>query len=208
MSEVSDISEQTGPEPSNEQIVDSVAASNRRDFLTTATTLAMVGGLAAGYGTFFSFAGHFLYPTGKKLAWLFVSTLDAIGPGDSLSFESPSGVKVVIKRRAESTAASADDFIALSSTCPHLGCRVHWEPQNNRFFCPCHNGEFDPSGNPTGGPVLAANQSLPRYPLRVEGGMLFIEMSVGDVGSQEGLIERPVGSSMADLDAAGDSPWA
>lgn len=208
MSEDSGISGQINPEPTSEQSDDAVGASNRRDFLTTATTVCMVGGLAAGYGMFFSFAGHFLYPTGKKLAWLFVSTVDAISPGESLSFQSPSGVKVVIKRRAESKTVSADDFIALSSTCPHLGCRVHWEPQNNRFFCPCHNGEFDPSGNPTGGPVLAANQQLPRYPLRVEGGMLFIELSVGDIGSRDELIGRPDGSSVADRNAAKESPWA
>jgi nitrite reductase/ring-hydroxylating ferredoxin subunit len=169
----------------------------------------MAGGLAAGYGTFFALAGRFLYPIGENLAWLYVSTVDAIAPGDSLSFESPGGVKVVIKRQSDALAApAADEFIALSSTCPHLGCRVHWEAHNNRFFCPCHNGQFDPTGKPTGGPVLAAQQSLPRYRLRVENGMLFIEMPVGGVGGKEELITQPDGSSSALCDAAGGTRWA
>ena len=71
---------------------------------------------------------------------------------------------------------TADAFIALSSTCPHLGCQVHWEPQNDRYLCPCHNGTFAPAGTPTGGPPFEANQSLPHYPLRVEGGLLFVEV--------------------------------
>ncbi len=185
--------------------------AHRRSFLTTITTLGMVGGLAAGYGTFFALASQFLYPTRKNLAWLYVTTVDAIAPGESLAFESPGGVKVVIKRQADISAEPAEpaaEFIALSSTCPHLGCRVHWEAQNNRFYCPCHNGQFDPTGKPTGGPVLAANQHLPRYPIRVESGMLFIEMPVGGIGGQEEFIERPDGSSVAGSDTAGDERWA
>ena len=68
----------------------------------------------------------------------------------------------------------AEDFVALSSTCPHLGCQVRWESQNNRFFCPCHNGVFDPTGKGIGGPPGEAGQSLAQYPLKVEGGLLHI----------------------------------
>ena len=80
---------------------------------------------------------------------------------------------------------SEADFIALSSVCPHLGCRVHWQSQESRFFCPCHNGSFDPQGKPTGGPPLAAGQSLPKYPLKVEHGLLFIEMPIHSVGGRK-----------------------
>jgi Rieske Fe-S protein len=68
------------------------------------------------------------------------------------------------------------DFVALSSVCPHLGCQVHWEGQNNRFFCPCHNGAFDPQGNAIAGPPKEAHQALARYPLKVENGLLFIQV--------------------------------
>jgi hypothetical protein len=51
---------------------------------------------------------------------------------------------------------------------------VHWEAQNERFFCPCHNGTFDAWGVGTGGPPGDAGQSLPRYELKVDGGLLYI----------------------------------
>jgi Rieske Fe-S protein len=154
--------------------------ADRRGFLGGATVIAMCGGLAAGYGTFLAFAGRFLFPDASKTNWLFVDRAQAISPGGSVAFTTPNGNAVVVKRSADAPAAAeplSEDFVALSSTCPHLGCRVHWEPQNDRFFCPCHNGAFDSQGRPTEGPPLAANQHLPRYPLRIEDGLLFIGIS-------------------------------
>jgi Rieske Fe-S protein len=144
--------------------------SDRRAFLAAG---AMAGGLAAGYGTFALFAGRFLYPARPApTEWLFVSDLASFRPGDSRVYRTPAGSPVAIARRG--SAGTVDDFLALSSTCPHLGCQVHWEPQHNRFFCPCHNGAFDPSGKATAGPPADAGQSLLRYPLKVENGLLFI----------------------------------
>jgi Rieske Fe-S protein len=76
---------------------------------------------------------------------------------------------------------SNSGFVALSSICPHLGCRVHWEAHNERFFCPCHNGAFDSSGKAIAGPPKTANQTLPEYPLKVVDGSLYIEMSIESV---------------------------
>lgn len=160
-------------------------ATSRRWFVATGSTIAMATGLAAGYGTFFVMAGRYLYPSGANRVWLFVTDAARIPPGGSLPFESPGGVKVTIKRQAEAAPARephSDEFVALSSICPHLGCRVHWEPQNNRFFCPCHNGVFDPEGQPVSGPPAAAHQSLPQYPLQIVDGGLYIEMPRESLG--------------------------
>ena len=160
---------------------------NRRSFLTSAV---MCGGLAAGYGTFFVMAGRFLYSSGSPLAWMYVAPASEIKPGSARSFTSPTGLTVVITRNADSAenqSPPADDFLALSSICPHLGCRVHWEPHNDRFFCPCHNGAFDPTGQPIAGPPKADNQSLPEYPLMVADGQLFIEMPVESIGENDSL---------------------
>lgn len=130
---------------------------------------------------FFRCAGQYLYPAEEGTAWMFVTNAKDVAPGQAITFQSPTGVPVVITRKSESAAdrsLKADDFLALSSVCPHLGCRVHWEPQNDRFFCPCHLGAFDPEGRPIAGPPLAANQSLPEYPLKVEDGLLYIRMQV------------------------------
>ena len=133
----------------------------------------MAAGLVGGYGGFVAIAGRYLYParTGEVL-WQFVTATDAIEVGQALRYQGPSGETINITRRARE--GTADDFIALSSTCPHLGCQVRWEAQNNRFFCPCHNGVFDPTGKATAGPPGEAGQSLPRYDLKVENGILHI----------------------------------
>ena len=156
----------------------------------------MAGGLALGYGMFFRCAGQYLYPAEEGTAWMFVTDVASFAPGQAFSFQSPTGVPVVItrkwaERRSGRHRRRPTDFPGSSSVCPHLGCRVHWEPQNDRFFCPCHLGTFDPEGRPTAGPPLAANQSLPEYPLKVEGGLLYINMPVKPI--DETTYRRVVG---------------
>jgi Rieske Fe-S protein len=144
----------------------------------------MAGGVVASYGTLIGMAGRYLYlyPAGTPAkAWLFITELKGMAPGGSLRYESPTGARIVVTRQG--AGGTADDFIALSSVCPHLGCQVQWEPQNDRFYCPCHNGAFDPQGQAIQGPPAAAGQSLPRYPLKVEAGLLFIEVPVAGLGA-------------------------
>lgn len=177
---------------------------DRRQFLAggAVATGAMAGGLALGYGMFFRCAGQYLYPAEEGTAWMFVTDAASITPGHAFSFVSPTGVAVVITRtsteqlagNAEEQEPTAAEFLALSSVCPHLGCRVHWEPQNDRFFCPCHLGTFDPAGRPTGGPPLAANQSLPEYPLQVENGLLYINMPVKPIDQSTYRVAGAAGS--------------
>lgn len=157
---------------------------DRRKFITSASRIAMAAGLAGGYGGFGLIAGRFLYPARPEdRLWQFVAEVDRIDVGESLLYRGPSGETINVTRQAGNGDAS--DFIALSSTCPHLGCQVHWEQQNNRYFCPCHNGTFDPSGIGTGGPPGDAGLSLPRYPLRVEGGLLYIEVPEARLASAD-----------------------
>ena len=155
---------------------DSTQTVNRRGFLSILSFLTMITGLAGGYGMFASPACRFLFPAeGSAKRWLFVSELSSIGVGESILFQDPSGQLISIMRNG--SEASIDSFVALSSICPHLGCSAHWEPQNKRFFCPCHNGAFDTQGDPLEGPPAIAGQSLDRFGLKIENGLLFIEVS-------------------------------
>jgi nitrite reductase/ring-hydroxylating ferredoxin subunit len=158
--------------------------------------LLMLGGLIGGYGLFAWVGSRFLLPArGPRARQLFVSRVSDIGVGETVLYRTPEGHTVNITRRG--STGEVTDFIALSSTCPHLGCQVRWEPQNERYFCPCHNGTFDPSGVATGGPPGDAGQSLPRYPLVVGQGLLYIEVPAEHltVGSAPGLVrlESPQG---------------
>lgn len=154
----------------------------RRGFLSKASLIAMFGGLFGGYGMFAYFAGRFLYPAKPAAkAWMFVTDVPRMRTGDSLLYQAPSGEKIVITRQQQTGTAA--DFLALSSTCPHLGCQVHWQSQHNRYFCPCHNGVFDPSGKGISGPPGDAGQSLPRFPLRLDRNLLFIEVPTETLSS-------------------------
>lgn len=149
--------------------------ADRRRFLGDISRAAMTVGLIGGYGGLGLVAGRYLYPARPAdRVWQFVATIGSMSVGDARPFRAPSGESINIVRQGNS--GDAGDFVALSGTCPHLGCQVHWEPQNDRYFCPCHNGTFNPSGTATGGPPADAGQDLPRYPLRVEGDLLFIEV--------------------------------
>jgi nitrite reductase/ring-hydroxylating ferredoxin subunit len=133
----------------------------------------MGAGLAGGYGLFAWIGARFMLPANaNRLRQLFVTELDAIGVGTTMLYLTPDGRTVNITRRQ--ARGEAADFVALSSTCPHLGCQVKWEGQNNRYFCPCHNGTFDDTGKATGGPPGDAGLSLPRYTLAVDRGLLYI----------------------------------
>jgi cytochrome b6-f complex iron-sulfur subunit len=154
---------------------------NRRGFLAAASQATMAGGLVASYGTLGYMACRYLYPSKPRpMAWVFVAQVPSFKLGDVLRYQTPAGQTVSITRREET--GKAEDFLALSSTCPHLGCQVHWEAQNNRFFCPCHNGAFDASGKAVAGPPAEAGQSLPLYALKVENGLLFIQTPVDTLG--------------------------
>lgn len=144
----------------------------------------MTAGLVGGYGTFGTYLGRFVYPAeSKNRAWQFVCAVNSMNQGDAVDFVTPGGVKIVVARHG--SGLTSDDFLALSSVCPHLGCRVHWEGPQDRFFCPCHNGAFDRTGKAIAGPPKAAQQTLMRFPLKVEAGLLYIDAPVATVATQD-----------------------
>jgi Rieske Fe-S protein len=157
---------------------------NRRAFLNKASKTAMGAGLVGGYGGLGAIAVRYLYPARPDdLSWQYVAEVDRIEVGGALRYEGPGGETINIARQGREGVAA--DFVALSSTCPHLGCQVRWEGQNNRFFCPCHNGVFDPTGVATEGPPAEAGQRLSTYDLRVENGLLHIAVPVRRLASGE-----------------------
>lgn len=152
--------------------------------------LGLGGALVAAYGTLAAYMGRFLYPARPpEKGWLYVAETRELAAAGSLVFETPAGAKVNVTRQGQGLATA--DFVALGSTCPHLGCQVHWEPQNHRFFCPCHNGVFEPGGKAIGGPPGEAGLALPKFPLKVEQGLLFMEVPLAELAMGEGRVLAP-----------------
>ena len=160
-------------------------ASDRREFVAAASKWFMLGGLAASYGACGAMGARYLFPARpRRKQWLFVARVADLAPGGVVDYHAPTGERIAVTRQGE--GREAEDFVALSSVCPHLGCQVHWEPHNSRFFCPCHNGVFAPDGRAVSGPPAEADQALPRYALKVEGGLLYIEVPVDTLAREEG----------------------
>lgn len=55
--------------------------------------------------------------------------------------------------------------------CTHLGCRVKFQDEQRRYFCPCHGGVFDEAGKVVSGPPPTG---LVEHPVRVENGRILI----------------------------------
>lgn len=140
---------------------------SRRELLSW---LIMGGALALSYGFFSILAGRFIYPRkkGPSFREIFVATRGEIVPGRPLAWTAPDGQKVIVNN-------VNGELLALSNVCPHLGCKVHWEAVNDRFFCPCHHGAFDKNGIATAGPPKAEGKNLKRYDLKIEGEAVYLK---------------------------------
>jgi rieske iron-sulfur protein len=83
----------------------------------------------------------------------------------------------------DTLARAADGIVAYSGVCTHTGCDVtDWFGDVQRFKCPCHESEFDPSDGArvVGGP---APWQLAALPLKiVDGALLVAGPFVGRVG--------------------------
>jgi len=64
---------------------------------------------------------------------------------------------------------TADKIVALSGTCPHLGCAVGWDASAGNFLCPCHESRFNAAGGRLSGP---SERGLDELPLQVVEGRL------------------------------------
>lgn len=60
----------------------------------------------------------------------------------------------------------------LSAICPHEGCEVMWEPNQNRFTCPCHESYFAADGSRISGP---SPRGLDPLPMRVQDGKVQVQ---------------------------------
>ena len=149
---------------------------SRRNFLSIATLT--IGGLIAA-GLAIPAVAYIIGPAMKRdnaQNWI------QLGSTAKVELGSPTLVKVKVERTTgwivneEEISAyifteNGRDFIVMSNICTHLGCRVRWVDDQQQFFCPCHNGVFDKTGNVVSGPPP---RPLDRYVVKIEGDKLFI----------------------------------
>lgn len=87
--------------------------------------------------------------------------------GEILNEELSNGAALVIK-----DPSNAEKLIAVNPTCPHAGCTVTWESDQQKFLCPCHDSEFSSSGEVLEGP---ATEPLASYEVKLEGDSILVK---------------------------------
>ncbi|MGL4883218.1 MAG: ubiquinol-cytochrome c reductase iron-sulfur subunit [Waterburya sp.] len=96
-----------------------------------------------------------------------VSQLDQTG--QILNEKLANGKALVIK-----DPTNAEKLIAVNPTCPHAGCAVTWESDQQKFLCPCHDSEFSSDGKVLEGP---ATEPLDSYEVKLEGESILVKTS-------------------------------
>ena len=67
-----------------------------------------------------------------------IVALDHVAVNDPYLFQYPTSSDPAILLRT-----SATDVVAFSQKCTHLGCVVFFQQHENRWHCPCHEGNFE-----------------------------------------------------------------
>lgn len=145
------------------------SGQNRRRFLSRLTVLiGSVAGVVVAIPSVAFLLGLRKVPS----VWRTVGKLQdfQIGNTVNVAFLDPSPLPwagVTAQTAAWLRRVSADQFIAFSVNCTHLGCPVRWLQSAELFMCPCHGGVFYANGTVASGPPP---KPLTQYPVRIQDG--------------------------------------
>lgn len=128
---------------------------NRRSFLYYTVATAVTGSLS----TQLAFAS----PHDTNAITIDLGK-DLTSVGDSKKIK-----KSIVVRTAEGNEPGS--FVALSGKCTHRGCKVSYNPEQNRFECPCHGSMYNIGGEVIHGP---AKEALTKYTVSVSNNTLTI----------------------------------
>ncbi len=67
-----------------------------------------------------------------------IVALSAVPVGEAYLFRYPTSADPAVLLRVDESRV-----VAFSQQCTHLGCVVYFESEENRWHCPCHEGNFD-----------------------------------------------------------------
>jgi cytochrome b6-f complex iron-sulfur subunit len=130
----------------------------RRQFMNLLTFGAVTG---TALGALYPVVKYFIPPSSGG-AGGGVTAKDALGNdivvNDFLSSHN-SGDRVLaqgLKGDPTYIVVESDEAIAsygLNAVCTHLGCVVPWNPNENKFMCPCHGSQYNNEGKVVRGPA-------------------------------------------------------
>jgi len=128
-----------------------------RDSRRSALARLVTGGLALITAGLAGLVGLVAAPrsTGTAKRWRRAMSLFDLGKSPAAAVLAERHEDGWYETRKESVVfidREGDGYRALSATCQHLGCRVHWDDGRQQFLCPCHGGVYDREGRVVAGP--------------------------------------------------------
>ncbi len=169
-----------------------VIVINRRSFFGG---LLAIGSVGMGAILSVPVLRYVLYPLYAKAAGTEWSDVGPVGEftasaepvRKTITFAQRDGWREVVSAQSVYVNRTADgNFEVLSAICPHLGCSVSWQKNQDEFVCPCHGGRFAADGKHISGPPPRRMDSLRT---RVNGGKLQVHFEYfrSNVPNQEKL---------------------
>lgn len=143
-------------------------------------TLGVGAACALGIGGVLATASIGPTLTGSPERWIPICPVDQLPPGQvstlTMRYDVASGFhkETVVRPVMISRKADVNKMVVYNTTCPHLGCLVHWDAGKNVFLCACHGGQFDHEGRVIAGPPP---RPLDEHRFKVENGYLMVEVA-------------------------------
>jgi len=129
--------------------------STRRDFLARFAETISAGAILSPLASLGCAPNYTARMAAHQVVRVDVEDLNKDGRALVTPFTGTKRDSIMVVREAEG------EFLALSMTCTHAGCRVH-PPTAGVISCPCHGSQYDLTGKVIRGPAL---QPLGRYPI-------------------------------------------
>lgn len=92
-----------------------------------------------------------------------------------VELEVKDGYRVTTRRYVVYIHRNRNGLLCFDPACTHLGCRIRFQEEKNRYFCPCHGGVFDSEGKVVSGPPP---KPLNQHEVKSDGGKIYVLMTV------------------------------
>lgn len=144
-------------------------------WLVTGINLAVVAALAVPAVKFV------VSPLGKKSKekWIDILAEAELREGETreVAYTIPikDGYQTVERKYTVYLHRTAEGVKCFDPACTHLGCRIKFQDDQRRYFCPCHGGVFSEEGKVVSGPPPTG---LVEHPVKVENGRILVSRSV------------------------------
>jgi len=144
---------------------DQAEKRTRREFLRR---MGVFGALILAMGAFLRQLLVFFSPSMKKTPThkFLVAKVDEVPLGQAK--------EITIQGKPVFVVHLESGFKVFSGVCTHLGCIVKWEPNNDRFYCPCHKGVFNREGDVMEGPPP---RPLDEFVVELDENLVFIQVA-------------------------------